>query len=189
VDVKNAFLHGQLHETVYMHQPMGFRDPIHLDYMCLVKKSLYGLKQAPRAWYQQFANFVSTIGFSNSASDHLLFVYHKGNDMAYILLYVDDIVLTTFSDALRQSIMSLLASEFSMKDLGPFGYFLGITITRHTGGLFLCQRQYAEDIIKQAHMNFCKSAPTPVNTKCKLSVSSGSSYENPTLYRSLAGAL
>ncbi|MCI16452.1 copia protein, partial [Trifolium medium] len=66
LDVQNAFLHGNLHETVYMHQPMGFRDPSHPDYVCLLKKSLYGLKQAPRAWYQRFAEFVSTIGFHHS---------------------------------------------------------------------------------------------------------------------------
>jgi len=70
--------------------------------------------------------------------------------MAYILLYVDDIVLTSSFDALRQSIMSLLASKFSMKDLGPLSYFLGIAVTRHIRGLFLCYRQYAEDIFERA---------------------------------------
>lgn len=123
LDVKNVFLHGELQETVYMHQPMGFRDPIHPDYVCLLKKSLYGLKQAPRAWYQRFADFAFTIGFSHSKSDHSLFIYRKGNDMTYILLYVDDIILTASSDVLRRSIMSLLASEFAMKDLGTLSYF------------------------------------------------------------------
>ncbi|PNX87084.1 NBS-containing resistance-like protein [Trifolium pratense] len=93
---------------------MGFRDPVHPDYVCLLKKSMYGLKQAPRAWYQRFADFVFTIGFSDSKSDHSLFIYQQENDMTYILLYVDDIILTTSSDALRQSIMTLLASEFAM---------------------------------------------------------------------------
>lgn len=189
LDVKNAFLHGQLHETVYMHQPMGFRDPNHPAHVCLLKKSLYGLKQAPRAWYQRFADFVFTIGFSHSTSDHSLFIYSKGKDMAYILLYVDDIILTASSNELRQTIMSLLASEFAMKDLGPLSYFLGIAVTEHAGGLFLCQQKYAEDIIERAGMTSCKPAPTPVDTKSKLSVSSGSPYEDPTKYRSLAGAL
>ena len=66
LDVKNAFLHGNLNETVYMHQPLGFRDPDRPDHVCLLRKSLYGLKQAPRAWYQRFAEFVTTIGFPNS---------------------------------------------------------------------------------------------------------------------------
>ncbi|MCH99478.1 copia-type polyprotein [Trifolium medium] len=109
--------------------------------------------------------------------------------MAYILLYVDDIILTTSSDALRQSIMTLLASEFAMKDLGPLSYFVGIVVTRHTSGLFLCQRKYAEGIIERAGMTSCKPTTTPVDTKAKLSISCGSPYKDPTIYRSLAGAL
>ena len=124
LDVKNAFLHGYLSETVYMHQPLGFQDPACPDHVCHLRKSLYGLKQAPRAWYQRFANFMTTISFSNSVSDNSLFVYRYGSHIAYLLLYVDDIILTASSDTLRQSIMSKLSSEFAMKDLGPFHYFL-----------------------------------------------------------------
>lgn len=153
IDVKNAFLHGELKETVYMHQPMGFRDPDHPDHVCLLKKSLYGLKQAPRAWYKKFADYVSTLGFSHSTSDHSLFIYRQGTAMAYILLYVDDIILTASSDAIRKSIISLLSSEFAMKDLGPLSYFLGIAVTRHTGGLFLSQRKYAAEIIERAGLS------------------------------------
>ena len=80
LDVKNAFLHGHLTETVYMHQPMGFRDSTRPDHVCLLRMSLYGLKQAPRAWYHRFATFATTIGFSNSISDNSLFVYCHGSD-------------------------------------------------------------------------------------------------------------
>lgn len=183
------FLHGDLHETVYMHQPLGFRDSCHPDYVCRLKKSLYGLKQAPRAWYQRFADYVITIVFRHSTSDHSLFIYRQQSDMAYILLYVDDIILITSTHALRQSIMSLLASEFAMKDLGPLSYFLGIAVSRHPGGLFLSQSTYASEIIDRAGMQSCKSSVTPVDTKQKLSTSSGTPYEDPSLYRSLAGAL
>ena len=93
--------------------------------------------------YIRFADFVSSLGFTNSRSDNSLFIYHKGADMAYLLLYVDDIILTTSSDDLRCSIMALLNSEFAMKDLGPLNYFLGIALTRHKGGMFLSQRKYA----------------------------------------------
>lgn len=139
MDVKNSFLHGNLDETVYMHQPMGFRDKNYPDHVCRLKKSLYGLKQAPRAWYQRFADFVATIRFSHSKSDHSLFIYKNGSDIAYILLYVDDIILTASSDRLRKYIMTLLAYEFAMKDLGPLSFFLGIAVTRHAHGLFLSQ--------------------------------------------------
>ena len=159
LDVKNAFLHGTLKETVYMHQPLGYRDPTYHNHVCLLKKYLYGLKQVPRAWYRRFADYVSQMGFQNTKSDNSLFIYRQGKDTTYLLLYVDDIILTTSSDALRQSIMSTLASEFAMKDLGPLSYFLGIAVTRHAGCLFLSQRKYAEEIIEQAGMSACKPSP------------------------------
>ncbi|XP_057444635.1 uncharacterized mitochondrial protein AtMg00810-like [Lotus japonicus] len=189
LDVQNAFLHGDLHETIYMHQPLGFCDRTHPDYVCRLRKSLYGLKQAPRAWYQRFADYVSTIGFQHSTSDHSLFIYRRGSDMAYLLLYVDDIILISSSHDLRKSIMALLASEFAMKDLGPLSYFLGIAVTRHAGGLFLSQSTYARDIIARAGMTSCNPSATPVDTKQKLSTSAGTLCDDPTLYRSLAGDL
>jgi hypothetical protein len=172
-----------------MHQPPGFRDTHHPDYVCLLKKSLYGLKQAPRAWYQRFTEFVATLGFSHSACDHSLFIYHNGNDIAYILLYVDDIILTASSDTLRQYILSHLSCEFAMKDLGPISYFLGISVTRHSCRLFLSQHKYAEKIIERSFMSSCKPVSTLVDTKAKLSGLSGNPYHNPSEYRSLVGAL
>jgi hypothetical protein len=172
-----------------MHQPLGFRDPHHPHYVCRLRKSLYGLKQAPCAWYQRFVDFVSTIGFQHNTSDHSLFIYQRGSDLAYILLYVDDIILITSSHELRKFIMTLLTSEFAMKDLGPLSYFLGIAVTRHAGRLFLSQSTYAGEIIARAGMASCKPSATPVDTKQKLSTSAGTPYDDPTLYRSLAGAL
>jgi len=109
--------------------------------------------------------------------------------MAYILLYVDDIILITSSQVLHKSIMSLLAFEFAMKDLGPLSYFLGIAVSRHPDGIFLSQSTYASEIIECAGMASCKPSATPVDTKQKLSTSSSTSYEDPSFYRSLAGAL
>nr|GEX73947.1 copia protein [Tanacetum cinerariifolium] len=186
LDEKNAFLHGHLHETVYIHQPMGFRDPVHPDYVCLLKKSLYGLKQAPRAWYQRFAYFVFTIGFTHSRSDHSLFIYKSGRDIDYILLYVDDIIIIVSSDSLRCSIMKRLADEFAIKDLGPISYFLGIVVSTR---LFLSQSKYARKILDRAGMSSCKLSHTPVDTKGKLSSEGGDLYSDPTYFQSLAGAL
>ncbi|KAK9137599.1 hypothetical protein Sjap_008193 [Stephania japonica] len=189
LDVHNAFLHGALQETVYMHQPLGYRDRTRPDYVCLLRKSLYGLKQAPRAWYKRFADFVKSVGFTNSRCDNSLFVYSKGSSMTYILLYVDDIILTASSHALRCSIMDLLSSEFAMKDLGPLNYFLGIAVTRQKGGMFLSQCKYAEEIIARAGMSSCNPSATPVNTQPKVGATSSTVFDDPTLYRSLAGAL
>ncbi|GJU10100.1 ribonuclease H-like domain-containing protein [Tanacetum coccineum] len=128
LDVKNAFLHGHLSETVYMHQPSGFTDHAHPDYVCLLQKSLYGLKQAPRAWFQRFASYAIRVGFKHSRTDSSIFIYHQGSETAYLLLYVDDIILTASSSTLLQHLISSLHSEFSMTDLGPLNLttFLGI---------------------------------------------------------------
>lgn len=97
-----------------MHQPLGFHDPYHPDYVCHLRKYIYGLKQVPRAWYHHFANYVSPIGFQYSTSDHSLFIYWHGSGTTYIFLYVDDIILAIFSHDLRKFIMALLASDMQM---------------------------------------------------------------------------
>lgn len=189
LDVKNAFLHGDLQETVYMHQPPGFVDRTAPRHVCRLRKSLYGLKQAPRAWFQRFATFIMSRGFRSSVSDNSLFILSRGGHMAYLLLYVDDIVLTASSTALLRDIISELSHEFAMSDLGALHHFLGISVTRTTTGLVLSQRQYAQEILGRASMSSCNSSVTPVDTGAKLSATAGSLLADPSLYRSLAGAL
>jgi len=112
-----------------------------------LQRSLYGLKQAPRAWYQRFATFIRHLGFTASASDIFLFVYKEGDRVAYLLLYVDDIILTASSTDLLHHIIQRLLSEFAMTDLEDLHHFLGISVTRSPDGLFLSQRQYALDLL------------------------------------------
>ncbi|GJW19283.1 ribonuclease H-like domain-containing protein [Tanacetum coccineum] len=188
LDEKNAFLHGHLTETVYMHQPPGFTDLAPSDYVCLLQKSLYGLKQAPRAWFQRFSSYVFRVGFYHSKTDSSLFIFHKGPDTTYLLLYVDDIILTASSTSLLQRIISLLHVEFAMTDLGPLNYFLGISATRTTSGIFLSQTKYATEILEQAQMLNCNPCRAPIDTEKKLG-HEGSPVTDPTLYRSLAGSL
>lgn len=94
LDVKNVFLHGNLEETIFMHQPPDFVSKEHHHHVCVLHKAIYGLKKAPRAWNARFTQFAKQLGFLSSKSDNSLFVYKKGNDLAYLLLYVDDIILT-----------------------------------------------------------------------------------------------
>ncbi|KAL4570763.1 hypothetical protein LXL04_026425 [Taraxacum kok-saghyz] len=188
LDVKNDFLHGHLQETVYMRQPPGFRDSSRPDHVCLLQRSLYGLKQAPRAWFQRFTNFICRLGFTNSRCDYSLFIYRQGHHIAYLLLYVDDIILTGSSSELLSRIISALGSEFAMSDLGDLHYFLGISAMRTSTGLFLSQQKYATEILERAIMQNCKPASTPADLSAKFD-GSGPPVEDPTLYRSLAGAL
>jgi hypothetical protein len=137
LDVKNAFLHGTLTETVYCSQPTGFVDADRPDLVCRLNRSLYGLKQAPRAWYSRFASYLASIGFVEAKSDTSLFNYRRDDDTVYLLLYVDDIVLTaSTADLLHRTIVAL-QREFAMKDLVPLHHFLGITAERRPQGLFL----------------------------------------------------
>ncbi|KAM0014531.1 putative RNA-directed DNA polymerase [Helianthus debilis subsp. tardiflorus] len=189
LDVKNAFLHGDLQETVFMHQPPGFADETKPDFVCRLRKSLYGLKKAPRAWYNRFSNFILSHGFRGSLCDTSLFIYRHGEKIAYLLLYVDDIILTASSKELLQSIINLLSKEFAMTDLSALHHFLGITVQRDSNGLFMSQSQYARDILRRANMTDCKPCATPVDTSSKLSASDGEPLPDGTLYRSLAGAL
>ncbi|XP_026400400.1 uncharacterized protein LOC113296305 [Papaver somniferum] len=172
-----------------MHQPQGFVDSAHPDYVCRFRRSLYGLKQAPRAWFKRFAQFIIGCGFRGSVCDPSLFVYHSGSDTAYLLLYVDDIVLTASTDALLDRFIGLMKRKFAMTDLGALHQFLGITVTRSDSGLFLSQSSYAQDIVARASMTNCNPVTTLVDTQPKLSTTSGPPLEDPTLYRSLAGSL
>lgn len=189
LDVKNAFLHGTLDETVYMHQPPGMADKSKPNHVWKLEKALYGLKQAPRAWNGRFSSYVERLGFTKSSSDNSLFVYSKGNDIAFLLLYVDDILLTASSPALRQHFTTLLKKEFEMSDDGKLKYFLGIKVDYNGDGMLLSQTAYAKDILLRASMQECKPVSTPVDVKSKLSQDSGDKVDDPTLYRSLAGAL
>ena len=170
LDVKNTFLHGTLTETVYCVQPSGFVDSSCSDFVCRLNKSLYGLKQAPRAWHHRFASHLVSLGFVETKSDTSLFLYRRGPDTAYLLLYVDDIVLTASSAGFLKHIIAAFQREFAMMDMGQMHHFLGISVTRSADGLFLSQRS------------------TPVDLHSKLSAD-GPLVSNATQYRSLAGAL
>jgi hypothetical protein len=178
LNVKNVFLYGTLSEMVFCCQPTSFADPTHPDLFSHLYKSLYGLKQAPRAWYSQFATFLSTLGFLEAKSDTSMFIFHHGSNTVYLLLYVDDIILTAPSAKVLHHTISALQREFAMKDLRPFHHFLGITIEHRPAGLFLHQRTYTLDILKRALMVDCKPCMTPVDLQAKLAGGSGPPVED-----------
>ncbi|GKB48386.1 ribonuclease H-like domain-containing protein, partial [Tanacetum coccineum] len=138
LDVKNAFLNGDLSETVFIHQPPNFVDA------------------------------------------------RQGSRVAYLLLYVDDIILTASSTslALLQQLIDSLHREFNMTDLGALNYFLGISVVRHSTGLFLSQQKYALPLLECAHMVNCNLSRTLVDTASKLGPN-GVPVQDPTMYRSL----
>ncbi|KAM2104670.1 hypothetical protein ACFX1R_015245 [Malus domestica] len=99
MDVKNAFLHGELDREIYMMQPMGFKSKAYLEYVCKLRKALYGLKQAPRAWYSKIAEFLTQSGDSVTPADSNLFVKANKGKLAIVLVYVDDLIITGDDEA------------------------------------------------------------------------------------------
>ncbi len=126
LDVSNAFLHGLLKESVFMAQPIGFLDSAKPSHVCQLHKSLYGLKQAPRAWFERFTSHLLTMGFSASIVDASMFILHHGSTTVYMLLYVDDIIITGYNPTAISDIITQLSTAFELKDLGPLRYFLGL---------------------------------------------------------------
>jgi hypothetical protein len=189
LDVKNVFLHGQLSEHVYCQQPSDFVDEQQPNHVCLLSKSLYGLKQAPCAWFQRFRGHLQQVGFTTTRSDSSLFVYKHDDDMAYLLLYVDDIILMASTTAHLQRIIDNLKQAFAMKDLGPLHFFLGIQVRRDRLGFHLHQGSYAAYVLEHAGMLKCKPAPTPVDTNPKASTTDGHPTTDATFYRGIVRAL
>jgi hypothetical protein len=165
LNVKNAFLHGALTETVYCCQLAGFVDSSRPDMVCRLNRSLYGLKQGPRAWHSRLATLLVTLGSVEAKSDTSLFIHHHGAETAYLLLYVDDIVLTASSQSLLRRLVDALQREFPVKDLGVLHHFLGVTTKPRLSGLLLHQRQYTLDILEQAKMSDCKPCSTLVTRR------------------------
>jgi hypothetical protein len=189
LDVKNAFLHGILQEEVYMSQPPGFEDSVHPHHVCKLHKSLYGLKQAPRAWNARFTQFLPSLGFATTYSDSSLFVKHVGSQIVVLLLYVDDIILTGSASAAILQVIQALSTEFDITDLGSLHFFLGIQITHTSTGLFLSQSKYIEDLLIKSEMVDAKPCDTPCLPYHRLLKEDGAPYPNPTVYRSIVGAL
>jgi Reverse transcriptase (RNA-dependent DNA polymerase) len=189
LDVNNAFLHGDLNEVVYMAQPPGFVNPDFPNHVCLLKKALYGLKQAPRAWFHRLRDFLASLGFLASKSDSSLFIKRTARDAVYLLVYVDDIIITGTSPSLVDHLISSLHATFTIKDLGCLSYFLGITAIRSDSGLFLTQSQYITDLLHRAKMEGAKPVSTPMQSGLQLSKTQGDPFSDPHLYRSIVGAL
>ncbi|WVZ70821.1 hypothetical protein U9M48_019457 [Paspalum notatum var. saurae] len=188
LDVSNAFLHGNLSEQVYCQQPTGFVDPQRPNDVCLLSRSLYGLRQAPRVWFEHFTKHVISLGFVQSRADTSLFILHNSSDIAYLLLYMDDMILSASSPALLQRIVTQLQHAFAVKDMGPLRYFLGTEVHRDRHDFFLNKAKYAAELLDRASMSNCKIATTPADTKSKPFSDDGKLIADASDYRSLAGS-
>ena len=189
MDVKNAFLNGELHEEVYMEQPEGYVHPKFPDYVCKLKKALYGLKQAPRAWTNRISKFLQSIGFVISMADYSMYVKKTDAGLVVIVIYVDDLIITGDDKVQITNVKKVLRAKFDMKDLGELMYFLGIEVIRTPQGIWLLQRKYVLDMLKKYGMTACKPIATPIEQNAKLRADLGDELEDPTMYRKMVGSL
>jgi hypothetical protein len=190
MDVKIAFLNGEIEEEVYIEQPEGFVIHNEKSHVCRLKKALYGLKQAPRAWYEKMDGFLMSLGFSKSVVDPNLYYHIDGNECLILVLYVEDLFLTD-SERLIVECKQALTAKFEMKDLGMMHYFLGLEVWQSTDEIFLSQGKYTMEILKKFSMTECKSMPTSMvmDLKKMNDVSTDSNEIDPHLYRQLIGSL
>lgn len=131
-----------------MEQPKGFVDPHRPQFVCKLTKALYGLKQAPRAWFNKLKVFLLGIGFGSCLSDSSLFVQHASNHTTYVLVYVDDLIITGSASDFITTFIHILDKQFSLKDLGSLNYFLAIEGSPSSNGIILSQGRYIRDLLR-----------------------------------------
>jgi hypothetical protein len=187
MDVKNAFLNGDLHEEVYMHPPPGVDTPA--GHVCRLRRTLYGLKQAPRAWFERFIFVITVAGFYSSEHDPALFVHVSPKGRTLLLLYVDDMLITGDNSEHISHVKQHLSKEFQMSDLGPLSYFLGIEVHQTPKGFYLSQSKYIQDLLDRSGITDTRTAATPMDIHLKLRSKDGTPLADPTRYRHIVGSL
>jgi hypothetical protein len=189
MDVKSAFLNGDLKEEVYVHQPPGFVIPGKEGKVLRLRKALYGLRQAPRAWNAKLDSTLKRMGFM--LSPHKAAIYRRGNEENALLVgvYVDDLVITGAKDAEVAAFKEEMKATFQMSDLGHLSFYLGIEEHQGDSGITLCQTAYAKRIVELAGLTDCYPALTPMEERLKLSRDNTTEEVDATQYRRLVGSL
>jgi hypothetical protein len=164
MDVKSAFLNGDLKEEVYMEQPEGFQLPDNPDFVCKLKRALYGLKQAPHAWYYRLDKYLQDKGFKRGTIDFNLYVKTKDNDFLIVLVYVYDIIFGSNNASLVQWFASAMQFEFEMPLIGELSFFLSLQITQRFEGIFLSHEKYLREMLKMFQMEDSTPMSTPMVT-------------------------
>ncbi|GJW93040.1 putative ribonuclease H-like domain-containing protein [Tanacetum coccineum] len=189
MDVKSAFLYGQIEEEVYVCQPPGFEDPDHPDKVYKVVKALYGLHQAPRAWYDTLANYLLCNGFERGKIDQTLFIKrHKGH-ILLVQIYVDDIIFGSTKKELCDEFEKLMKDKFQMSSMGELTFFLGLQVQQKKKGIFISQDKYVHEILRKFNYSDVKSASTPTDLEKPLVQDGDADDVDEHLYRSMIGSL
>ena len=187
MDVKNAFLNGDLSEEVYMQPPSGLS--VESNKVCRLWRALYGLEQAPWAWFAKFSSTIFRSGYTVSPYDSALFLHCTDKGTILLLLYMDDMIITGDHLSGIQELKNFLSHQFEMKDLGHLSYFLGLEIAHSTDGLYITQAKYDSDLLSRVGLTDNKIVDTPIELNAHLTPSEGKPLSNLSLYRKLVGSL
>lgn len=173
MDIKSAFLNGDLVEEVYVQQPSVFINSSNERKVFSLHKSLYGLHQAPRAWNAKLNTSLVSLGFTRSLLEHA--VYHRDNDHSFLLVdvYVDNLIITGINPQDIIEFKIQMKSKFKMSDLGILSYYLVIEVHQENGEITLCQGAYAAKVLELAGMIVCNPCHTPMENRLKLSKKDG----------------
>jgi len=190
LDIKTAFLQGELAELVYIEQPQGYEEGSS-NMCCLLKKAIYGLKQAPRTWHTRLSQELESMGFTASEADPGLYVRHDKHESTYLLSYVDDILIISKQLSTVISTKQRLMAAFDARDLGEAVTYLGINIYRDRGSrsISLVQQRMATDIINNFNLAESKAVTVPINGSVKLTKEEGAPLSKDVPYQQLVGSL
>lgn len=189
LDVKSAFLHGELKENVFVEQPQGYEVEGKEHMVYKLHKALYGLKQAPRAWFSRIEAYFIKEGFESSNSEQTLFIKQEGGKILIVSIYVDDLLFTGNDDELLDGFKQSMKKEFDMTDLGRMRHFLGIEVVQRDDGIFICQRKYADEVIKRFGMQNFNHVGNPMVPGQKIGRDEAGVKVDPTLYKQMVGSL
>ncbi|GJR08506.1 ribonuclease H-like domain, reverse transcriptase, RNA-dependent DNA polymerase [Tanacetum coccineum] len=189
MDVKSAFLYGNITEEVYVNQPPGFVDPHHPNKVYKVIKALYGLHQAPRAWYERLSTFLLKHGYRRGAIDKTLFIKKDRKDIMLVQVYVDDIIFGSTMTSMVKEFEKLMQKEFKMSSMGELTFFLGLQVKQSTAGIFISQDKYVKDILNKFDFRTIKPATTPIEAHKSLGKDEEGEDVDVHLYRSMIGCL
>ncbi|KAF5481944.1 hypothetical protein F2P56_002554 [Juglans regia] len=188
IDIQNAFLHGTLFEEVYMTQPSGFSHLLYPFHVCRLNKAIYSLEQAPRAWFSRLSSCLLQLGFHASKADSSLFIFHARSTTIFILIYVDDIIVTSLVLTTIDELLALLQNDFAVKDLGDVNFFLSIELQRLPEGLLLSLLQYILDLLRTTKMLEAKPISSPMASSHSPSAYDSDPFPDTTLFRSTIGS-
>ncbi|XP_070005641.1 uncharacterized protein [Nicotiana sylvestris] len=192
LDVNSAFLHGDLHEEVYMRIPPGLQISSSSSaslLVCRLRKSLYGLKQASRQWFSKLSDALLSKGHIARKNDYSLFTKSSGDSLIILVVYVDNILLAGADIAEMTALKQFLDDQFKIKYLGLVHYFLGLKVSSHPNGYVMHQNKYTSNLLDELKCSHFSSVVTPLDPSIKLFVDQGDLLPDPSIYRRLVGKL